>query len=437
MKITFIRPNMFEAKSSAALQPLVFSILKSLCPEDIETELIDERVEEIPRELQTDLIAMTVETFSAKRAFRIADHFRGKGIPVVMGGYHPTLEPDECLQHADAVVIGDAEPNWSTLLKDFRKGEMKQKYDTTLPDKSFSTNHDRSIYKGKKYLPIHLVQWGRGCPHDCDFCSIKSFYPKSQFMRPIDEVIKEISGFKDDNFLFLVDDNLYHNRKKFEAFLQKIKPLKKKWACQISLQVARNEKLVKLMHESGCVMALVGIESFDEENLKLMNKSWNNAKQDYQSAIDVFRKNGIMIYGTFIFGYDHDTVAAFDKAIKFAVDNKFFIANFNPLYPMPGTKLYNRMNLNGRMPVKKWWADPDFYYGKSMFTPVNFTPEELEKYCYRAKLSFNSLSSIFYRLMDGKANAKGLKRISLFLLANLTNRREIKRKQGLILAGKR
>ncbi len=320
---------MFDTRSSSAMQPLVFSILKALTPKTFQVELFDERIEPIPFEMESDLIAMTVGTFSAKRSFYIADTFRKKGISVVMGGFHPTLEPQECLKHADAVVIGDAEPNWPDLLEDFSKNQLKKIYDKPSTLNELQTSHDRSIFKNKSYLPINLVQWGRGCPHDCDFCSIKTFYPKRQILRPIQEVIDEISTL-DNKAIFLVDDNLYHNKSRFIKFLKALKPLNKQWACQISLLAAKDKELIKLMSESGCIIALVGIESFDENNLKLMNKSWNNAKQDYKTSIDIFRQNGIMIYGTFIFGYDYDTLDTFESALKFAKQNKFFAFYFTP-----------------------------------------------------------------------------------------------------------
>ena len=161
MKITFIRPNMYDDRSSDAMEPLCFAILKSLTPSDIDVSLIDERLEDIPPDLSTDLIAMTVETYTARRAYEIADDFRRQGIPVVMGGYHPTFLPDEALDHADAVVKGDAEGVWERVIEDARKGSLRPVYESAEFPSLENCMPDRSIFAGKNYGPMGLVQFSR------------------------------------------------------------------------------------------------------------------------------------------------------------------------------------------------------------------------------------------------------------------------------------
>ena len=420
---------MIDMKSSDAMQPLIFAILKALTPYDIETVFYDDSIEDIPLNEKTDLVAMSVETFSAKRAYQIADLYRKNSIPVVMGGFHPGLMPDEVLEHSDSVAIGDAEYVWPKIIEDFRNNRLKQKYFSEYNSPLLETNFDRSVFRNKKYFPVNLVQWGRGCPHNCDFCSIHACYGANQSLREIQEVVNEIKNL-DNKPLFLVDDNLYHNRKKFEELLIALLPLKKKWACQISVEISKDDYIMDLMKKSGCMMVLLGIESFNKESLKQMNKSWSLGENDYVEAIKKFKKRGIMIYGTFVFGYDSDRKEDFKIALQFAIKNKFLTANFNPLYPMPGTGLYERLKSENRLTHEKWWIDPEFYYGKTKFFQKNMSTEELEKQCFSAKKKFNSYFSIIYRALDFKSNLGSWQNALIYILGNMTNRREIFKKQG-------
>ena len=420
---------MASYRSGDAMQPLVFAILKSLTPKDFEISFYDDRVEELNFTEPTDLVAITCGTFTAKRAYQIAGYYRKKNVPVVMGGYHPTLMPEEARLYADAVIIGSAESVWQQVLDDFQNNALKPFYHGEIDGDGLHSSYDYSIFEGKKYFPVNLVEWGRGCRHHCDFCSVQAFNKGKEMLRPVKDVIADISKL-DNKPVFFVDDNLYHDKRLFRDLLVDMIPLKKRWACQISVEVTHDEDLLGLMQKSGCMMALLGIESFDRGNLKLMNKSWNFDIGKYREAIQRLRKRHIMVYGTFIFGYDHDTPEDFKKSVDFAIKSKLFIANFNPLYPMPGTKLYERLEAENRLIYEKWWLDPDFYYGKTMFRPVPFSPQDLEKHCLDAKRKFNSFASILHRARDFSANLHGKTNAAFFLLTNLTNRREIFKKQG-------
>jgi radical SAM superfamily enzyme YgiQ (UPF0313 family) len=427
-KILFIRAHMTDKKSSDAMQPLVFAILDAITPLKYEREFVDDCIEDIDFTKKVEMVALTFGTFSAKRAYYIAERFKQKGSTIIMGGFHASAMPDEALEYSDTVVIGDAEPIWDQLLKDFENHQLKPKYTSHHSASAFRTHFNRKVFEGKDYFHAEMVQWSRGCQHNCDFCCIKSFYGNQILIRPIKDVIEEIASLDRDT-IFFVDDNLYHGRQLFKEFLHSLAPLNKKWACQISIDVAWDTELVDLMRKSGCMMVLVGIENFNADNLQQMNKGWNLNKIKYSEAISLFRGHGIMVYGTFIFGYDHDTPGSFEPTVEFAINNKLFLANFNPLYPMPGTALYERLSLEDRLEFKKWWLHPDFYYGKTMFRPVSLTPEELEEGCFSCKKKFNSLFSIFRRLMDLKSNAASIKKLILFLAVNFINRREIHRKQ--------
>lgn len=427
MKITFIRPNIFEGRSGDAMEPAVFSLLKGLSPEGVEFELFDERLEELPERLDTDIVCITVETFTAARAYNIAKGYREKGLYVVMGGYHPTFIREEALEHADTIFIGEAEDTWNKFIDDFRKGRAKEVYECKGSPDISKIHFDESIFKGKKYNRIIPVQFGRGCLYSCEYCSISAFYGKNQKFRDIDCVVDEIKR-KKSKFIFLTDDNLIQNKEKTKELLRALIPLKIKWVSQMSIDVSKDDELLDLMKKSGCVAVLIGFETLNYDNLKLMKKSVN-IKNDYEEVIKTIHSKGIMIYGTFILGYDYDTKKSFDDTLDFAIKNKLMIANFNPLMVMPGTKLYKRFEEEGKLIYDKWWIDKNYRYGDTMFYPENFTPEELAESIYEVRLKFNSFGSILKRMM----NRTNLKNFFIYMLINLINKKEIKNKQGQIL----
>lgn len=432
MKIAFVFPNMFETRAFDAIEPLVFSILAARTPDDIETVFWDERKEDVPLDPGVSLLAITVETHTARRAYQIARQYRSLGVPVVMGGHHPTFMPDEALQHCDAVVIGDAEGAWEELIRDFRAGEMKSKY--VQPDVMPLANLklDRSILKGKGYAPASVVQYGRGCKFNCEFCSIRAFYGKGLRQRPVADVVAEIEAL-DHRHVFFVDDNIFVDRAKAKELLRALVPLKITWSCQVSIDIAQDPELVDLLRKSGCNGALVGFESLNSINLKQMKKGWGLKRQDYETSIGILQDAGVMIYGSFVFGYDADTPDSFAETVDFAIRNKFFLGNFAALMPTPGARLYDRLRSEGRLLQDKWWLDPNFRYGDATFVPRGMTPDQLTEGCHWARTQFTSYGSIFHRLWDRRTNLGSLHRAGFYLAANLVFRRELRGKHGQVL----
>lgn len=432
MKITFVRPNISDMPSFDAMEPLVFAILAGLTPSNIELTLFDDRIEPIPYDHPTDLVALTVETYTARRAYQIATRFRQRGIPVVMGGYHPTFLPEEALYYADSVVIGDAETIWPRLVEDARAGNLQRIYQSPEQPALKNLKPDRSLFAGKRYASMSLVQFGRGCRFACDFCSIHAFYGPHMRQRPVREVVAEIEALE-QKFILLVDDNIFANVAQAETLFEALIPLKIRWACQVSIDIAGKARLLDLMARSGCRIALIGFESLDERNLVQMKKRWNLKQNDYPTAIQKFRDRGIMICGAFVFGYDHDTSDSFDRSVEFALRSKFCLAHFNPLTPTPGTKLYDRLQAEGRLIYNRWWLDPAFKYGQATFLPRGMTADELTAGCFRARREFNAYSSILKRACDLQANCRSPFNLYAFLATNLVSRKEIHRKQGLPL----
>jgi radical SAM superfamily enzyme YgiQ (UPF0313 family) len=426
MKITFIRPHLNDKRATDAMEPLVFAILAALTPPEVEIAFFDDRLEPVPFDDPTDLVALTVETYTARRAYQIAARYRQRGVPVVMGGYHPTLLPEEVLQFADAVVIGDAEGVWPQVVRDARASRLQPLYQRhTLPSLA-GVRLNRSIFQGKRYTPATMVQAGRGCRFACDFCSIHAFYHRSLRQRPVREVIAEIEA-AGRKFVVFVDDNLFVNPRQAETLFQALIPLNIRWFCQVSIDVAQYPHLLDLMAKSGCIAALVGLESLDKHNLRQMKKGWNLNQGDYVTVIEKFHDQGMMLYGTFVFGYDHDTPDTIKRTLDFALRSKLAIANFNPLTPTPATKLYDRLEAENRLIYDRWWLDPNFRYGQALFQPRGMTADELTEGCFQARQTFNRYSSILKRAL---ANCHSPYHLGIFLAANLISRKEIYNKQG-------
>ncbi len=429
MKITFIRPHLTSIRAADALEPLVFGLLARLTPPDVALALYDDRLEPIPYDEPTDLVAITVETFTAKRAYQIAAQFRKRGVPVVMGGYHPTLLPDEAARYADAIAIGDAETIWPRIVADARAGSLQPRYEST-PDLAVEgVSPKRSIFQGKRYGALRIVQFGRGCRFACDFCSIHAFYGRSMPRRCMDDVLAELDELR-CQYVFFADDNLFTDKEQAEALFKAIKRFKIHWACQISLDIVQSPRLLDLMGESGCVGALIGFESLDEANLIQMKKKWNTKQGDYADALAEIYQRGIMVFGSFVFGYDSDTPASFDRTLDFALKSRLALAQFNSLYPMPGTPLYDRLKKENRLLYETWWLDDNYRYGESIFTPAHMTPDELRDGIIRLRREFNTYGAIATRALNFQSNARSLYHLFAYLMINLVTKKEIRNKQG-------
>ena len=434
MRIKLVRPSLANVRAADAMQPLSFAILAALTPPDVEVSLVDERLMPLDESDTPDLAAITVETFTARRAYQIADALRARKVPVVVGGYHPTFLPDEAAEHADAVVIGDAEELWPQVVADARAGRLRPVYRQETAPNIAGVTPDRRIFRGHRYLPLNLVQFGRGCRYACDFCSIHAFYGAGYRRRPVAEVVGEIEKL-DGRHVVFVDDNILSDTAASAELFAALIPLGIKWSCQISVDVCNSPELLPLMARSGCEVLMIGFESLEPENLAQMKKRWALNGGDYAAAIRKIQEHGIMVYGSFVLGYDHDTTASFDATVDFALASKMFLANFNPLMPMPGTTLYDRLKSAGRLLFDRWWLDPRFRYGDAMFRPKNMTPEQLTAGCFHARRRFNTYGSIFRRAFEFKTNCRSPRRLGTYMLGNWISRKEIHRKQGLALGG--
>ncbi|MDO5558465.1 MAG: radical SAM protein [Oscillospiraceae bacterium] len=431
MKITFIRLNMFEHISSDAMKPMLFGIIKSLTPACHEIDFIDERVQKLPDIIDCDVIAFSVETYTAKRAYLLAKKYKTDKNHIVMGGFHMSVMPDEALRYADSVIIGDAEDTWGKMLEDCKKGFLQKKY---ISEEKFTLSEireDRSVYS-HKYHGIGVYQISRGCKFHCDFCSIKTMYSGVRRKSAV-SVYSELKN-SDEKIIFFVDDNLFYDKKSAVELFRKIAPLKKKWACQISMDAARDDDLLDEMKRAGCFLVLMGFESLNPESLKMMNKSANACASDYDEIIKNIYRHKMLIYATFVLGYDTDTNDVFRRTYDFAVKHNIAVTNFNPLIPMPGTPVYSRMERDGRLRYKKWWLSDKYRYGETAFIPAGMTPDQLRDGCLKIRTDFYSVRCIFRRLFSNPVNLTPMN-MFVFLLANFISRKEIHKKQGQLLGG--
>jgi len=399
VKITFILPAIGKKPGKKyigtwKMEPLTIAMLKALTPSSVETEFFDDRIELIDYDTKTDIVAITLETYTALRGYDIAAKFKAKGKTIIFGGYHATLCPDEAAEYGDCVITGNAETVWIAMLADYEKGALQPRYNGKS---GYSLLHpDRSIYADKKYLPITLVETGRGCHHHCEFCAISAYYSCDYIPRPHQDIIDELQSSK-HKYHFLVDDNLTANREHALGLFKKMKPLQIKWAGQGTLAIAKDQELLKAMKESGCELILIGFESLNQQSLYQMNKSWEAALGERDELVENIHRAGISIYATFVFGFDGDDEQSFAEALLFSRKHRFYTAAFNHLLPFPGTDTYQRLKEENRLLYDKWWLESDYCYGELAFKPANMTAELLSQRCRDARRSFAKLPSVISR----------------------------------------
>jgi radical SAM superfamily enzyme YgiQ (UPF0313 family) len=414
------------------MEPLAIAVLSALTPADIERDFVDDRLERIDYEEPVDLVALSVETYTARRAYQIALEYRKRGVPVVMGGFHPTLVPDDALEYADAIVVGEAEQSWPQLLKDFSRGELKRIYRMGDRREMKWVNPDRTVYADKNYLPIALIETARGCCFECEFCSITKFYERSYRRKPVSDVVADIQQ-AGRRYVFFTDDNIAVDKKRLKDLLSRLVPLKIFWVAQASIDIAEDSELLKLMRRSGCICLLIGFESLRPAVLTRMKKGAADRSGSYVSAVRTLRKHGIGIYGTFVFGYDDDRDESFRQTLEFAKRNGFFFAAFNHLVPFPGTELYERLELEERLLYSRWWRSADYRFGDVAFRVEGMSEQELAEKCYMYRRRFYSAASIIRRLKNWRVNCSSLQRLYLFLRLNLLSYSEIEKRQSLPL----
>lgn len=415
MKILLINPGFEGVKKKKGLfPPLNLAVVAAHTPDHHQVEIIDEHVSEVPTDPKVDLIGITVMTSFAPRAYRLADSFRKKGIPVALAGMHPSALPDEALTHADAVVIGEAETVWPQLLIDAEKGRLKGVYQAKdRPDLSSLPLPRRDLWRRQDYLLPYTVQTTRGCPFRCSFCAVSKFFGRTYRFRPIPEVIKEVRNIPGRIVLF-VDDNIVGDIKYAKELFTALMPLKKQWIGQGSINMAQDEELLRLAMKSGCLGMFIGLESVSRENLKSINKQVNLV--NIREAVTRIHRFGIGIEGAFIFGFDHDQEDVFRRTLEFVEEMRLEGAQFGVLTPFPGTELFRQMEAAKRIIERDW---SKYTVNRVVFKPLQMSAQRLQEGLDWAWQNFFSYRSIFKRLGVFRRN------LGLLWLFNLVSRERV------------
>ncbi len=439
MQVSLVKPTLGRRPGGpfvdeGRMEPLNLGVIAGLTPAGVDIRLWDDRVDVIDYDEPTDLVGITVEAFTARRAYEIADEFRARRVPVVMGGIHATALPAEVAEHADAVYTGDAETRWAEVVADAHEGRLKPRYDAPIGPAQPGSQPRRVLYAGKGYLPVSLLQFGRGCPFRCEYCAVGAYFDHRHHVRPVEEVVAEIQS-QERRDLFFVDDNLTADHAAAKALFRALIPLRVRWVSQASVDQVRDPELMELMVESGCLGNVIGFESLDPGNLAQMRKQANIAGFDrYASAVRSLRDHHLQTWAAFLLGYDHDTPESIAAQCDWAIEQHFTFAAWNVLMPYAGTPLYDRLAEEGRLLYDgRWWLHPDYRFNSAAFRPAGMSADELTEAAWQCRRRWNSLGSIVRRAIDPATNLSSPTRFALYLLYNPLFRRESLKRQGLLL----
>jgi radical SAM superfamily enzyme YgiQ (UPF0313 family) len=344
-------------RKGTGVHPLALPTLAAHTPERYDITIMDEEMEELRFTPLPDLVGLTALAPSVKRAYEIADRFRSKGVPVIMGGPQVTFNVEESLRHCDALILGEAEDIWPEALADFERGALKKTYQRTAPYEFRTSPVPRWDLVNTRRIMALGVQASRGCPYTCEFCLVRNMFGVRQRYRDLDDLIHEIQALPKRQIGF-VDDNLCANKPYAHALMQRLEPLGVTWSCQCSLDVCEDDALLAAMARAGCTSLLLGIESLNEECLRETGKRQNKVER-YEAGIRRIHSHGIHVIGSFIVGFDADRLDAFEKIFEFTVRTDISLVMLNVLTAYPGTDTYTRLKAAGRITA----IDPDLLNG--------------------------------------------------------------------------
>lgn len=354
-----------------------FSLLSLLTvaaetPPRVEVQIVDEQFEDIPWNANFNLVGITCMTATAPRAYQIAAGFRKMRIPVVLGGMHPTLCPGEAVNHADAIVVGDAEGVWHQVIADACAGCLQPVYQNKEPPTLQRLNMlPRHLLQSGKYASVHAVQATRGCPNACEFCSVAVYHNQTQRCRPVEEVCEEIAGLT-GRFVVFVDDNLTADPAYARRLFDSLKGLKKLWVTQSTLSIADNPELLDSAAEAGCAGVFVGLETFSKRNLASVNKICHRVEK-YRAAIERLHSKGIAVEAGIVFGFDHDRSDVFERTLHALEKLHIDSIQASVFTPLPGTTRYKQMQ---HRIFTRDWSHYDFH--NVVFQPARMSAPELK-----------------------------------------------------------
>ncbi|MCL5960454.1 MAG: B12-binding domain-containing radical SAM protein [Chloroflexi bacterium] len=373
---------------------LTVPLLASLTPADIQVHHTDEIISEVDFSRPVDLVAITCNTPAAPHAYELAVRYRERGIPVVIGGPHPTLLPVESKRYVDAVVVGEAEEIWPRLIEDFRNRNLQPFYRSARPPCLHNLPHARRDLLNGRWYSKGVLFATRGCPNSCEYCTLPHLYHRKLRCRPVEEVAAEVASIKGKPIVFW-DDNIAADPAYAKSLFRAITPCKKWWTGQATVKVGDDEELLCLAAESGCKAFFIGFESFSQASLDDTNKSFNRVGE-YRELVARLHYYGIAVQAGMMFGFDGDSLDVFERTVeaanKIGIDN----ATISLVVPFPGARLFGRLVREGRILTRDWSK----YNGKTdvVFRPNRMTAEELQAGFEWASRQFYSWSSIWTRL---------------------------------------
>ncbi len=394
--ITASSPEILHVRRARVLnfQQITMPYLAAFVPPHWQVRHIDEAITPVDTRQPADLVAITFHTPSAAHVYQLSAQFRSRGVPVALGGPHVTLLPEEAQANADVIFVGEAEQTWPRFLQEFETGCHAARYCAPAPASlEHAPNACQALYHRRDLTAGRLFAT-RGCPFACDFCTIAEMYQSKPRQRPVQAVAAEYASFPGKVIIFW-DDNLAQDRAYAGELFRAIAPHRKWWSSQVSIQAGADEEFLELAARSGCKQLFIGLESVSQASMNEVHKNFNRVDA-YAQLIRRIYAHGIAVQAGIVFGFDHDTPAVFDETLDFLEDAGVQNATFNILTPYPGTRLFQRLEAEGRILTRDWSK----YNSRAdvVFRPQQMSPETLLEGYRAANRRFYSLRSIRRRL---------------------------------------
>ena len=379
-------------------QSLALGVLAGLTPPEWEIDILQEPADTIDFNVRAELVGITAVTHNVKRGYEIAAEFRKRGVLVIMGGIHPTVLYNEALQHCDSVCIGEAEPVWKEVISDASTGRLKKIYKSeslfdlegyVLPRRDLMRKPRSSVFN-----PGVFIEASRGCPYNCDFCSVSIMHGRKIRYRPINNLIRDMEQAGSSKFFF-VDNNIVANPQRAKTLFRALIPLKIKWMGQATISIAKDPELLRLAVESGCRGLLIGIESVMEEGLSNYSKN-PGSFQELERALKTLKDHGIGVHAHMVFGNDFETPATMSESLKRLLALDAVSASIGIMIPYPGTEIALKLENEKRILTKDW----NYYDIHGLvFQPANFTCQEFLMEVEELRRRYFSASAILSRTL--------------------------------------
>ena len=398
MRVKLILPALTEAKSPffrpvkyALFPPLGLATLAAYLAADDEVTLTDEHVEELDTDDDPELVVIQAYVTSARRAYRIGDHYRRRGAYVALGGLHATSLPEEAAAHADSVFTGPGEDTWPEFLSDLRAGRARPLYRSRVRTLDGLPPVRRDLIKRRLYLVPNSIVVSRGCPHSCAFCYKEAFFAGGRgfYTQRVDQALAEIDRLPGRHLYFL-DDHLFGDPRFAAALFDGLRGMNRLWQAAGTVASVLRPGLLEKARAAGLRSLFVGFETLEPESLRAQRKQ-SNLGRDYAAAVQRLHGLGVMVNGSFVFGSDGERSDVFERTVDWALSVGIETATFHVLTPYPGTALFQRMAAEGRLLHRDW----DLYDTRhAVFEPVGMTAAQLEEGYWRAYRSFYRWGSI-------------------------------------------